>query len=83
MTLTVNFGDVTKAKNVKADIDEEENELEKQERLKREEDAFEKIMKKQREKMSKVDFVSKNMELTQMDQIDREREKIFKIRTVY
>ncbi len=64
MTLTVNFGDVTKAKNVKADIDEEENELEKQERLKREEDAFEKIMKKQREKMSKVDFVSKNMELT-------------------
>lgn len=33
--------------------------------------------------MSKVDFVSKNMELTQMDQIDREREKIFKIRTVY
>jgi hypothetical protein len=29
---------------------------------------FEKIMKKNREKMSKVDFIQKNLEMVQVDQ---------------
>lgn len=38
-------------------------------------------MKKNREKMSKVDFISKNMEIVTLDPEDMQREKLFKIRT--
>lgn len=61
--MTVNFGDVTKAKNVKNDKDDEEEEALREEKRKREDDVFEKLMRKQREKMSKIDFVAKNMEV--------------------
>lgn len=44
---------------------------------------FEKIMKKQRARQSKIDFVAKNMETVQIDQGEKEQERGFKIRTAY
>ena len=38
--------------------------------MKRENDMFEKIMKKNREKMSKIDFIQKNAEMVTLDQED-------------
>jgi hypothetical protein len=57
--VTVNFGDPNNARNKKDsknDVDEEED-LERAERKKREDDMFEKIMKQQRAKLSKIDFI--------------------------
>lgn len=44
---------------------------------------FEKIMKKNREKMSKIDFIQKNLELVQVDQEENYNQKLFKIRTTW
>ena len=70
ITITVNFGDpnqVEKGKKTKNDNNEEEDYQEKEERLKRENDMFEKIMKKNREKMSKIDFIQKNADMVTID----------------
>lgn len=78
------FGDVQKQqKTQKTAKDEDEEALEKEERKKFEDDVFEKIMKKQRDRQSKVDFVAKNMETVQLDPDEKERDKVFKIRTAY
>ena len=59
-----------KGKKSKNDGNEEEDFQEKEERMKRENDMFEKIMKKNREKMSKIDFIQKNAEMVTIDQED-------------
>ena len=44
---------------------------------------FEKIMKKNKEKMSKVDFIQKNMDIVAVDPEDQQKDKLFKIRTTW
>jgi hypothetical protein len=68
----VNFGDasrnIDKSKGRGGtDTLEDEEEAERQRKKDHENDIFEKIMRKNRNKQSKVDFIHKNMEQAQLD----------------
>lgn len=68
LSLTVNFGDASgkeKSPNKKGKYDEDDEDIQEEDRERRrkdEDDKFEKIMRKQKQKLSAIDFVSKNME---------------------
>ena len=44
---------------------------------------FEKIIKKNKDKMSKVNFIQKNMDTVVVDQEEQQRDKLFKIRSTW
>ena len=85
ITITVNFGDnnLNNKSGKGKDINYDDEELEAEEREKRrkeEEDAFEKIMRKQRMKQSSIDFISKNMEQA-VEWPQEQKKKLYRIKT--